>query len=288
MQTRVGRTVVAKDVDRLQVASPAQVFDPVGRCIYCGAGREVNLTKEHIIPYGLCGHLILPESSCHVCSAKTSEDERRCLRDMMGPIRARLGMQSRRKRKTDYETVRILPDGSRETVWIPVGELPRCCAGFKFPGPGIIRGARPSGVWEGVTAVIRCAQDDMKALVPSPGMQVHMAKLDPFAFGRMLAKMAHAFLVGELGIDGFASGLGPLILRERPEVPYLVGGDEGLPPIELPEGTLHDIRPGIAQIGADHYWYVTIRLFAFMNLPRYVVIVGHASARPVRKPAGTF
>ncbi len=63
---------MAKPGNRLRVASPAHVFDPVGRCIYCGRGPDAKLTKEHIIPYGLNGHLILPAASCEICAAKTS------------------------------------------------------------------------------------------------------------------------------------------------------------------------------------------------------------------------
>ena len=40
------------------------VYPPVRRCIYCGATTS-PLGKEHIIPYGLGGSMILPRASCN-------------------------------------------------------------------------------------------------------------------------------------------------------------------------------------------------------------------------------
>ena len=47
----------------------AHRYAPVGCCIYCGDGTDLDyLDDEHIIPLAFNGALVLPESSCRKCA----------------------------------------------------------------------------------------------------------------------------------------------------------------------------------------------------------------------------
>jgi hypothetical protein len=56
-------------------------YRPVGYCIYC-FGTE-NLTREHIVAFGLNGTAVLPAASCDRCREITSAFELQVLRGSM-------------------------------------------------------------------------------------------------------------------------------------------------------------------------------------------------------------
>jgi len=85
----------------------------------------------------------------------------------------------------------------------------------------------------------------------------------------MLAKIAHAYAVAELGLDSFTPFLSDIILNKSPMyIGHYVGGlrhdEKG--------DDLHHIE--ISNFGAKRYVVVEIRLFANRTLPLYVVVVG--------------
>src|SRR5947207_38285 len=68
------------------------VFGPVNRCIYCGKEPPIPLTREHILPQGLGGGIILLKASCGCCQKITSDFETATLRNMYLPYRFRVGL----------------------------------------------------------------------------------------------------------------------------------------------------------------------------------------------------
>jgi hypothetical protein len=252
-------------------------YAPVGRCIYCG---KPPTSDEHIIPLGLNGNLILPDASCNDCRDITKKFEQSCLRGLFGPLRARLNLKTRRpkERPKIFQTPSYYPGGPLRSINIPVEKLPLACVGFRFPPPGITRGDVPSDEWRDASqVVVRYAKDDpaFSAVFHKDGRRVRLARVDPLAFGRMLAKIAHAYVVANEGMDKFDPVLVPLILGTSNVLPYFIGGDSDLPfPPPSGETQLHDLRIGKCLIKGDPYLYVTIRLFAFMEMPRYLVIAG--------------
>ena len=87
-------------------------YDPVGRCIYCGAGAagDIDLGDEHIIPLSLAGQLILPAASCHKCERITSGIEDYCAKHIFDEARFHLGIRGRKSKKArkDIQTTLVM------------------------------------------------------------------------------------------------------------------------------------------------------------------------------------
>lgn len=73
---------------------------PRGYCIYCGkeGSSEVILTREHIIPEGIGGNLVLPEASCDDCQRIIHDFETTIIRGHFGVARFKQGIFSKKRR----------------------------------------------------------------------------------------------------------------------------------------------------------------------------------------------
>jgi hypothetical protein len=135
-----------KSAMRRRSVSIAKTYPPVGECIYCG-DRHSTLTREHIVPYGLGGNMILPRASCHTCADITKRFEQKCLRMTMGPLRIRLGVKTRhpKQRPKTLDLELLHEDGRLETVHVPAAQYPASIVLPRlFENPGILIGAPPS------------------------------------------------------------------------------------------------------------------------------------------------
>ncbi len=96
----------------------------VNKCIYCGSA--VNLTDEHIVPFGLEGVTQLKKASCLCCNKITSPLEAHVLGHYLGKTRAALKMRHRhkkRKRKTHY-AIDVHQGDKSSKLTLPIGEQP--------------------------------------------------------------------------------------------------------------------------------------------------------------------
>src|SRR5579875_1815169 len=102
----------------------AVILPRVGRCIY--GDHDGPFSDEHIVPYGLGGDVILPAASCRDCATKTSRFEQQVLRTMMGPLRVRLGLPTRRKkeRPTEFASAKFDKQGMLRDVIVPAAQFP--------------------------------------------------------------------------------------------------------------------------------------------------------------------
>jgi hypothetical protein len=259
----------------------SEKFPPVGRCIYAREGEEHTgpFTDEHIIPFGLLpkgGDWFLPKSSCLACNAITKKFEDTCLRATMGVFRAKLELKTRRKKKRaePQKVVFIRPDGSTYIKHMGHVELPHFCIGFDWATPGILRD-QPSGSrdFDG-KVIVRYPQGELEKFIADQyGLRLGSANMLDFA--RMLAKIGHSYAFAKCGIDTFKPMLLDFILGRTENASYLVGGDGSGPPPDQPH-SLHDIFPVACRVepsGAE-YLLIAIRLFAFIGMPRYHVVVG--------------
>src|SRR5262245_46504142 len=149
-------------------------FAPVGKCIYCGT-TEGQLTKEHIIPFGLGGNWILPQASCSTCSGITRDVEQFCLRPMLGPFRIRLKLPTRRpkERPTILPLEYVRTDGVRERSTVPAEEFPGVCFGFRWSAPGLLRGQPPADNFEG-ELIARFIDNEVRVHATPDGRKVKL------------------------------------------------------------------------------------------------------------------
>lgn len=249
------------------------VYAPVGCCIYCGTTAG-ELTKEHIVPFGLGGNLILPKASCRDCATVTGGVEHFCLRPMLGPFRIRLALPTRRPEERPsalpIEFIRV--DGRREQKTVGAQEVPLACIGFRLAAPGLLRGLPPTETLEG-ELVVRHLEDETRKHLSPEGQRVKLGTINMLTFSRMLAKIGHSYAVANLGLGSFRPLLPDLILGKSSTAPYLVGGDASTQP-PATEPVLHHVYLQNCLTRGVEYVLVAIRLFAFVGMPRYHVVVG--------------
>jgi hypothetical protein len=97
---------------------------------------------------------------------------------------------------------------------------------------------------------------------------------DMAAFARMLAKIAHSYVVAELGLDGVDPELPDLILGKYPDLAsYVIGASPHYFPARRDRFS-HQLSLGLLPHGERWLVCVHIRLFATHNTPAYLVIGG--------------
>jgi hypothetical protein len=254
---------------------PPTVHPPVGRCIYCGSegSRSEPLGAEHIVPLGLGGDWILPRASCKACATITGEIERYCQREMYGTVRVRMQLPTRRPggHPTMLPLDIIRPDGRRERRLVPSGKAPMAVLGFRFPPPGLLRGVPPAVNFEG--ELIAKPVDD-EAWRNRPEMErFKIGQINMLTFARMLAQIAHAYMVATAGLGSFRPFLPDLILGRSTTAPYWVGGDPHPPALDTATALHHVYRQDCLRAGRQ-YFLVAVHLFSVASMPRYPVVVG--------------
>jgi hypothetical protein len=247
---------------------------PIGRCIYCGALE--NLSKEHIVPFGLSGSAVLQKASCPRCSDITSKFEEKVLRGPMVEVRKLLGLQSRSKhKKPSLNTeLTLIKDGNEIVLNIPMSEYPIILSFPTFGVPHYISGIAQLGIsLNGVIAIsfgprpeeVLQRYNAQKIIIPEKPSE-------PIAFARMLAKIAYCFAVSndELSKLNGPCAVLPAILGESDDIGYWVGTLDG--PLRTYDSLLHRIA-----IHADEekgLLIAEVQLFASSPTPTYGVILG--------------
>ena len=112
----------------------------IGQCIYC-LTRERPLSREHVIPLGLNGDLLLLDASCASCARITSRFERDALRSaLIGPrVGLRMRTQHRKQRPTRFP-LWVERQGRRQKILIPAEEYPAFLATPVFASPAHLSG----------------------------------------------------------------------------------------------------------------------------------------------------
>src|SRR5262249_23202886 len=150
------------------------------------------LTDEHIIPLGLGGSVVIRLASCKACASITSRFEQMVQRTIMGPLRARLNLPTRRKkeRPTDFKTVISDASDAVREISIRAGKYPRAFLGFLLPDAPFLRRIPASDKIEGQTWVGIATKADLEAYVTQEGSGIRLFRLHPHSFAQMLAKIA--------------------------------------------------------------------------------------------------
>ncbi|MHB1678671.1 MAG: hypothetical protein ACYCSS_14290 [Sulfuriferula sp.] len=259
-------------------------YPAVGFCIYCGSdkyaeGSDCKLGDEHIVPEGLGGRLILKEASCNACETITSRTEMEWLRSSYYAARVQKGLGKKKKRVPTTLPLKVTINGTVVTKAVPLKKYPAMVVTLLFDTPEILLGLGPvDKVLSGGVAV---------GILPTFGelMKEHLAQgtvtFEPprisatsTQLGRMLAKIAHAYAVAELGIKGFNAVLQPIILGiDTRHLAYYIGGSREIPP---PIPCHYNLSLSVSPSPTGQKFYeVAIRLLSdIQGMPMYRVVVG--------------
>jgi hypothetical protein len=263
----LGETAGIRDMSRIQ-------YPPANRCIYCGAKED--LTREHIIPYGLNGTSVIQAASCPQCAKRTSDFEKTVLRGPMRSIRVLHGFQSRSKHEGAPETcpVRVIRHGVENEIELPLEEAPVMLYFPEFPPPRIVTGKRGTGIdMTGVAALcFGPTPDDIARRLEAESVTVESPPYEPVAFARMLAKIgfATAYAEGILARVGQSCPVIPAILGEEDGIGTWVGTMTGAYrkyPELLHRVALHEDRERSLLIAE-------VQLWASSGTPSYGVVLG--------------
>jgi hypothetical protein len=249
-------------------------YPPVGHCIYCS--RVEDLSKEHIIPFGLNGNAVLPAASCPSCCKITSAFEGKVLGGSMRAVRVLWKLQSRNKHDgaPTAERLEFIRNGVMETIDLPIEKFPILLPFPTFAPPRFLTGDQKSGI--DITGVVTISFGRRPELV---GRELGAQQLvlrskpdDAAAFARMIAKIGYAmaFALGDLNrLDG-PSPIIPSILGEVNDIGRWVGTLAG--PIRKYPGLLHRIE--IHEDRERQLLLAEVQLFSNSETPSYGVILG--------------
>jgi hypothetical protein len=258
------------------------VYDPVGRCIYCGSARHsarrTKLGDEHIIPEGLGGTLVLPQASCGRCEGLTGSAEQFCQKQMLGVLRYKLGPFTKRpKERPRSLPVDFLIDGKWQTRDVPIDQYPMVLFIPIFLMPGLLTPDDQRAHY----APLRHFTWNMSpgasraALLKQHGA-THIrtevkARVD--RWGRMLAKIAHSYATAYYGHGKFRPFLLEVIDKTSVDPTMFVGGNEYGFSVR---DNLHEVKIGSAvDISYNKLIIVQVQLFASFGLPTYYCVAGH-------------
>jgi len=205
---------------------PSKQYPHLGRCAYCTATE--NLSKEHIIPLGLGGQLVLLASSCERCRQATSKVETFALQKYLSPLRSFLSLPSRKpSERPDGYKLTLSANGRRWTQKVPLHKHPGVIKFVMFDPPGRIAGRPPKQPTYNVRLVDAEIFPDKDARLRRLGADtaIDQVAVNALAIARMIAKIAHSYAVAKIGLDAFEmTYLNEVIRRGAEDWNYWVGG----------------------------------------------------------------
>lgn len=255
-----------------------QKYGAVGTCIFCrdfvGPYRPGDLTDEHVLAYSLGGSDVLPKATCKYHQDITTRLDDSIAREWLNVARhvVKLPSRSRSDWKPTYR-IEVTPvAGPIYFIDVPVDQLPRLYIYENLLAPGILIGAPPLP-FRGSTI---CFPENDKALsvlverLPR-GYKASFTS-DTYTVGqldRMLAKVAHTYLTGELGYGNFVATLLDVIEGDVEGARFFVGGYEPPAPQEVCSFSLRE-----DVVGDFKYAVVSISIRSLSHLPKFQVVAG--------------
>ena len=254
---------------------PRSVLTDIGFCIYCGSTAP-PLTREHVMPRGLGGNvppgdsseaMVLKKATCEPCRRITQRIEERCLLDMFGPARKRLGLNRKDRDTGQHEASIDRADGTSETMDVDYAHIP---GALVLPSYRMASLFLKEGEWRGpdlkmlITRPAKFPSDDITRI----GVTL---KCDIPLFARLLAKIAFGVAVHQIGLDSFIPTIRPLILDDDEDYRKHVGGFCE----EIPEPEKSDKLHTIKIRFHDGLVCADVQLFHEYGGPINYVILGH-------------
>ena len=222
---------------------PSKVYAPLDRCLYCA--ETENLSKEHIIPLGFGGELVVPRASCTVHQKATCKVEDFVLRKYLCALRSHLGLPSRNPlHRPDGYMLKLRRGAHSWKRKVKLADHPGLVRFMMFVDPPgrILDRARQQETWS-VCFIDAQIFPDVAARLARLGADGFEDKvtINAMSIARMIAKIGHAFAVAELGFDAFEElYVAHLIGADAQDWNYWVGGyDRGR---DLQPRELHELR----------------------------------------------
>jgi len=166
----------------------------------------VDLSTEHIIPYGFGGELILPKASCEAHRKATSKVEDFILRRYLCPLRSHLGLPSRKPAlRPDGYPLKLSRNGRSWKKKVSLRDHPGFFRFMLLDRPGKVVGRSRVQETYSISFVHIEVFPDIRQRLARLGADsfedsVTIKALD---LAKFLAKIGHAFAIAELGSDSF-------------------------------------------------------------------------------------
>ena len=257
-------------------AGTPKVYPSIGACIYCGDQNPIR-SREHVIPRGLGSGFVFLKASCETCRKITHAFETACLRKIFLPFRLRTGLVNHPSDIPQRVPLTFAIGRQKAGRHVLTKRHPRL---FIMPVfremPGIVMGKPPTTevhvdyqiFWERSASQEKRMKEVMERNLPAT---VHF---NMTVFMKMVAKIAHGFAVGEIGIENFKPVLTPFILGNEDHLelgPWFIG----LSNFPLEAGTAHhQLAWGVQQW--EHHWLAVVRVRLLSQFPTqaYNVVAG--------------
>lgn len=153
---------------------------------------------------------------------------------------------------------------------LPASEFPLSYMAFKFPPPAVLVQRDPTADVS-YEIIGKLSKGEFKRYAPEDKDGFWVAPMNPVAFIKLLAKVAHSYAIAEIGRGTFRPILAPFVRGLPLRALEWIGSE----PTDRPATpTLHEISLEIFNSGGQDYVVVNLRLFSFLGTPRYQIVVG--------------
>jgi hypothetical protein len=254
---------------------------PANICIYCGKTEpKVKLTDEHIIPYSLGGHLVLPKASCKDCADITKALEGYVGRNVFQDVRIEHNFPTRnpKERPTELPVYTSVNDPQKaQAILIPTKDYPGTVMLLHPEPPGILLDRAPNtpfAIKPWITTI--APPERTQRLTAERGRTLHLKKLEFDKFGRLIMKVALGFAVSIYGLDCFdAKDARRIILKQEPDVHRWVGGTtKEMREVVRQPGHIHLATVYPQEIRGVPYLMAQISLFSYLCTPVFTAVLG--------------
>ena len=264
--------------ERFHHSSKDAHVEKVGRCIYCVDVQTEGLSKEHVMPFGMGGGIILRDGCCAKHKAAIDPFENHVVQKQFGPVRHIHGMPSRNDRPTHYPGL-VKRNGFIRKEDVPLEFFPDILVLPTFTKPPTILQARePCELSLSEVRHYHNADANAARLMQFGAEEIIVKpEFRPDFFVRWLAKVAHGVAVANYGME-----FTPLLLDliEGGDIGgagYLIGSQVR----DMPAPTTaaqHSVRSDVLyRDDTDGMLVVHLQLFAAEKTPVYSVVVGRPS-----------
>lgn len=243
-------------------------------CVYCG--DKGHRTKEHVIPYGWSGPLIIYKGSCKPCQLKTQNFERAALRQgAMARVRMLRATKSYSKHRGVPSAINVpfVKDGQPVIETIATTSVPLVLGFPLFSLPSLLSGADQKQLDLTGTATTVFGPD-LKQFLKEHGATEMSAQEDwvnPTEFARTIAKIAYCYAWVD-GVLEFVDGHTDLVHAFMDE-PELLGTFVGTK--SAPFQQFKDMEFRIQYLADDlRFPIMEVQPFSDTPAPTYLVVLG--------------